>query len=52
MECTTPQGATGWCLLPGRTETRWWQTYIPPAETGRFLPRFRMPESLCCLYTH
>src|SRR2546425_1697308 len=32
------QGATVVCLLPVRTDTKWWQRYITPAVEVRFVP--------------
>lgn len=32
------RGATVVCLLPARTDTRWWQEYVTKADMIKFLP--------------
>jgi phage N-6-adenine-methyltransferase len=32
-------GATVVCLVPSRTDTRWWHTYVEPYAEVRFVPR-------------
>ena len=42
-------GATVVCLVPARTDTRWWQTYVTSAVEVRFVPgRLRFGGAAHC----